>query len=1209
MPKVRELIQFEEVKEVIAIDAIEDPEEIVSKYVISENIRNKLVELMSQLGQNKHKSMNVIGDYGTGKSHLLAFISLVLQDKDLTDLVQDEQVRKALESVDREYTIVQFELPATQEISLAEIFYDQLQDQLKNKYGIEVRGFDIKREYDHKTYMEEIVSTIKKKDPSLGLMIIIDEVSDFMKQKKKHDMHFDLQFMRQIGEVSQSIDLLYIGSMQEHVFTNPKYVDQAESISRVSERFSDINIGREEINRVVGNRVVKKNREQIEQLRELLRDLKPHFANLITDEELFLLLYPVHPYVVKIFKELPYFEHRGIISFVVEEAKQILDEDFPVFITYDRIYDLIERTHSIKNLEEVRPVIDTLKTLDAKIDLLEARLQNDARKIIKALAVLHLAGPTGKNGATPQELVNNLLIAPEGVIEATDNIERILKKIRDITSGQFITRSKEGMYFLDLKARVDFEFKIQQEADYNLPQGAEEEEFRRLIRDKLALSSYLEKSIFYDSCAWLSRNSFKEGWCIIETSETETKEFEPRDYQFHILSNYKERTSFKTVDGQIILNPNFDEQTINTFKRLAAIKQLIIENYYRDVMIAKRENAYAECAEKLKECIINHGIVEFAGTKRVNTIVPSSPNLDGLFSTLKSNLLEDYLGRKYPKHPTFGQKISAQNIEGTVTSVIRDITSRGLSELGIQSLNILKSLDLVEGTSIETMRSEYIKRILYMLEVAGGKNVPTESIVRELGKPPYGIPRDITYLLLSVLLFNGEIVFVERGGRRVYASDFVEVFKKELAYFDEVRYILPEEEVPIQLVSTIFDALQLQKGLVRNKKTWPNALRSFRERVIEMRNDLQEIGILFQRLQDDLFLPVEELHVPINELQRIPLDELEKVKNSLADFKRLNLPTPGIEGLKANYTMLNQLLTAFREYCSELRQGLRYMEYATNVLSEHPSFFPSREVDEIKAISEESKDLVRNQKKFLKEDERRPLKGKIQQFKRRYSHLYYKVHERSVGKSASWTQIDDILHSKQYKQLQRLGGVRCINSAPFTELALEISQIKDKKCDALTADDLEVSPKCRNCQFPERITIPVSVDKNVEEISERIKSIRKNWEKQILAEIHKNSKQLQLLNKDERKLVEDVTKNRKLPEDVSDELIKALNNLFQNLKVITIRMDELFNYLTQESDVLTIDELAQLFEIFKKEKLSGLEPSSVRFRIQKSSSNGANKAR
>lgn len=51
MTTVRSLINFEEVREVIQINAIPNPEEIVSKYVISDNLRENLVELFSQLRQ------------------------------------------------------------------------------------------------------------------------------------------------------------------------------------------------------------------------------------------------------------------------------------------------------------------------------------------------------------------------------------------------------------------------------------------------------------------------------------------------------------------------------------------------------------------------------------------------------------------------------------------------------------------------------------------------------------------------------------------------------------------------------------------------------------------------------------------------------------------------------------------------------------------------------------------------------------------------------------------------------------------------------------------------------------------------------------------------------------------------------------------------------------------------------------------------------
>jgi len=53
------------------------------------------------------------------------------------------------------------------------------------------------------------------------LVVIVDEISDFLKQKTKPDMAYDLALLRELGEVSQESDFLYFGTMQEHVFTDP----------------------------------------------------------------------------------------------------------------------------------------------------------------------------------------------------------------------------------------------------------------------------------------------------------------------------------------------------------------------------------------------------------------------------------------------------------------------------------------------------------------------------------------------------------------------------------------------------------------------------------------------------------------------------------------------------------------------------------------------------------------------------------------------------------------------------------------------------------------------------------------------------------------------------------------------------------------------------------------------------------------------------
>jgi hypothetical protein len=93
----------------------------------------------------------------------------------------------------------------------------------------------------------------------------------------------------------------------------------------------------------------------------------------------------------------------------MREIKSIMEEDFPVFITYDLIYDNIDRIPVIKKDPEVKYVVEAVETLKRKIDLLDPTLRLTASKLVKALAILALVKSTKKNGASPQELANTFI--------------------------------------------------------------------------------------------------------------------------------------------------------------------------------------------------------------------------------------------------------------------------------------------------------------------------------------------------------------------------------------------------------------------------------------------------------------------------------------------------------------------------------------------------------------------------------------------------------------------------------------------------------------------------------------------------------------------------------------------------------------------------------------------------------------------------------
>ncbi|MBE3086438.1 MAG: hypothetical protein IMZ64_09510, partial [Bacteroidetes bacterium] len=90
--KYRDLIQFEPVTEVIqlhAADQIEGATQLVDTYVISDRmadvILNRLLPALRLDEQKKNRGLFIVGNYGTGKSHLLSVITAVAEHGSLLE--------------------------------------------------------------------------------------------------------------------------------------------------------------------------------------------------------------------------------------------------------------------------------------------------------------------------------------------------------------------------------------------------------------------------------------------------------------------------------------------------------------------------------------------------------------------------------------------------------------------------------------------------------------------------------------------------------------------------------------------------------------------------------------------------------------------------------------------------------------------------------------------------------------------------------------------------------------------------------------------------------------------------------------------------------------------------------------------------------------------------------------------------------------------
>ncbi len=135
--KYSDLIQFEPIETVVQLreaDTAADARRLVETFVISDRMADLLGELVfPQLQFSKpadNKGILVVGNYGTGKSHLMAVISAIAEHADLASrLTNPEGRRTGCRYVAGRFRVIRAEIGSTT-MSLRDIVCSVLEDGL-----------------------------------------------------------------------------------------------------------------------------------------------------------------------------------------------------------------------------------------------------------------------------------------------------------------------------------------------------------------------------------------------------------------------------------------------------------------------------------------------------------------------------------------------------------------------------------------------------------------------------------------------------------------------------------------------------------------------------------------------------------------------------------------------------------------------------------------------------------------------------------------------------------------------------------------------------------------------------------------------------------------------------------------------------------------------------------------------------------------------
>ena len=278
--KYRELFQFEPITSVVQLTKTGEKslaKDLVHSFVVSKDMENLFtIKILPNL-QFEHyadnKALMIVGNYGTGKSHMMSVIASIAEDAGYLQELQYPELREKAKCIAGKFNVLRLEIGGVATPLEQIILRNELEPFLESK-GISFRFPTSNTISNFKTGFEKMMEEYSKKYPNTGLLLVIDEMLEFLQSKKQTDLIRDLGFLRQMAEFCQYSKFRLVFGVQESIFDNPTFKFVASNISRIKERTEIAPIIKSDIKFVVEARILRKTAHQKAIVRKYLEQFR-----------------------------------------------------------------------------------------------------------------------------------------------------------------------------------------------------------------------------------------------------------------------------------------------------------------------------------------------------------------------------------------------------------------------------------------------------------------------------------------------------------------------------------------------------------------------------------------------------------------------------------------------------------------------------------------------------------------------------------------------------------------------------------------------------------------------------------------------------------------------------------------------------------------------------------------------------------------------
>jgi hypothetical protein len=1228
--KYCELIQFEPIESVVQLkeaDSASDARRLVETFVISERMAELLGDLVfPQLQFTKpadNKGILVVGNYGTGKSHLMAVISAVAEHADLASRLTNREVAKCATEIAGRFRVIRAEIGSTT-MSLRDIVCSVLEDGLA-QLGVSYEFPSTDERHENKTALEEMMAVFQAVHPNRGLILVLDELLDYLRSRADQALSLDLSFLRELGEVCKGSRFRFIAGVQESLFDNPRFQFVSDTLRRVKDRFEQVRIARDDVAFVVAERLLKKDARQQSLIREHLKQFAPLYGSMNERMEEFVRLFPVHPAYLDTFERVYVAEKREVLKTLSAAIRRIIDQTVPAndtgLIAYDSYWSVLRYNPSFRSDPAIKEVIDRSNVLEARVQQAFTRPQYKpaAIRIVHALSVHRLTTSDiyAPIGATAEELRDDLCLmlpVPEkdaGFLRTL--VETVLKELLRTVSGQFLSFNKEnGQYYLDLKKDVDFDSLIEKRAetlgDPQLDRYYFDALRRVVLEDPDAAPYVTGYRIWEHEIEWRERRAGRSGYLFFGAPNERSTAQPERDFYLYFLQPFDtpyfkdekkaDEVFFKlkdrddAFDGALRLYAGAREQ--------AAAASGSNKKIYEDKAGDHLRTLTAWLREHMPTAV---EVVHQGRSKTLLEVVrgklPPNATVKDYVDTAGSALLAPHFADRSPEYPIFGILVTRQNRSQAAQEALRWIAGGVRSKQGTA---ILDALELLDGETLKPRNSRYAKQVLDALSLKGQGQVlnRSELVASEAGVDywtKFRVEPEFLAVVLAALVHSGDIV-LNLAGKRVDAAGIDQFAKVGIADVTDFRHIDRPRDLPIGPLQDLCDLLDVPKGLIVNPANRDDGVAKIQQRVGEL---LGRTVAAQARIPELIFWGRPILS---EQEQKDWKDRLGSLKGFLESLQPFNTPGKLKNFPHDSAAVLGQkpALDLSREI-DELAGLLQQTNPLTSYLGKAEALLDANHPwqDTVRAARADLMARIASPKQRSESDFKRHLTHTLGDLKTKYQDAYLAAHERSRLGANDDKRKANLAKDPRLAQLQKIASVEMMPTQQLRDFENKLFALKT--CFQLGRPDLENDPLCPHCGFrpAEEPATDVAAKKVLTDLDEILDAIVRGWTETLRTNLEDPtvSGNIDLVTDAVGKReLQKFLKSKELPDPVNPAFIRALQDVLSGLQKVTLTSSDLLNALSQGGLPCTVVDLRERFDRYVADLTKGKDASKVRIVIE-----------